>query len=99
MRGGLAWLDAQCRRAYGEPFRACSDAQKREMLDRIAYPDDAAPGDAAGVRFFSRLRDYTAMGYFSSPAGVEDIGYIGNVAVAQWTGCPSEVQQHIGLQA
>ena len=99
MRGGLAWLDVQCRRAYGEPFRTCTEAQKREMLDRIAYPDDAAPADAAGVRFFNRLRDYTAMGYFSSPAGIDAIGYIGNVAVAEWTGCPGEVQQHIGLQA
>ena len=99
MRGGLAWLDAQCRRAYGQPFTECSEDQQREMLDRLAYPDDAAPADAAGVRFFSRMRDYTAMGYFSSPAGVEDVGYRGNVAVSEWTGCPSEVRRHIGLTA
>ena len=99
MRGGLAWLNTQCIRAHGQPFTACTDAQRRAVLDRIAYPEDAAPEDAPGVAFFSRVRDYTAMGYFSAPAGIESIGYIGNQAVMEWTGCPSEVQQHIGLTA
>ena len=95
MRGGLAWLDNQCRRAHGEPFTACTDAQRRALLDRIAYPEAAAPEDAAGVAFFSRMRDYTAAGYFSSPQGIQDLGYIGNVAQSEWTGCPSEVEQYV----
>ena len=70
MRGGLGWLDAACRRAHGATFLACDDAQRRSVLDRIAYPEDAAPADAPGVAFFSRVRNYTAAGYFSSPAGV-----------------------------
>ena len=95
MRGGLAWVDNQCRRAHGEPFTACTDAQRRALLDRIAYPEAADPADAAGVAFFNRMRDYTAAGYFSSPQGVEDLGYIGNVAVQEWTGCPPEVERHV----
>ena len=90
MRGGLGWLDAQCRRAHGQPFTGCSDAQRRAMLDRIAYPDDAAPADAPGVRFFNRFRDYTAAGYFSSPQGMDDLGYVGNTSQARWTGCSDE---------
>ena len=90
MRGGLGWLDAASRRATGRPFVEATDAQRRALLDRIAYPDSAAPADAAGVAFFSRFRDYTAAGYFSSPEGVDDIGYVGNVAQAQWTGCSDE---------
>ncbi len=99
MRGGLGWLDATCRRTYGGSFLECDQAQRTAVLDRIAYPDDAVPADAPGVAFFSRLRDYTAAGYFSSPAGVEDLGYVGNVAQAEWTGCPAEVRRHIGLEA
>lgn len=90
MRGGLGWLDAACRRAYGEPFTGCTDAQRRAMLDRIAYPDSAAPADAAGVAFFNRFRDYTAAGYFSSPQGMDDLGYVGNVAQSAWAGCSDE---------
>lgn len=95
MREGLAWMDE----AVGAPsFADATDEQRRALLDRIAYPDDAAEADAAGVEFFNRFRDYTATGYWSSPAGVEDIGYIGNVP-HNWTGCPDEVHQHIGLTA
>lgn len=99
MRGGLAWLDTQSRRAFGTTFVDATDAQRRQLLDRIAYPDDADPADAAGVAFFSRFRDYTAAGYFSSPQGIEDLGYIGNVARPEWPGCPAEVARHIGLTA
>ena len=94
MRGGLGWVDAACRRAHGEPFLGCTDAQRRALLDRIAYPEDAAPADTAGVAFFSRLRDYTATGYFSSPEGVADLGYVGNVAQASWQGCPAPAEAH-----
>ena len=95
MREGLAWMDAE---VEGESFTAATDEQRRALLDRIAYPDDAADTDADGVDFFNRFRDYTATGYWSSPAGVADIGYIGNVPHA-WTGCPSEVEAHVGLRA
>ena len=99
MRGGLAWLDVQSRRASGTTFVEATDAQRRALLDRIAYPDDADPADAAGVAFFNRFRDYTATGYFSSPQGIEDLGYQGNVARPSWPGCPAEVARHIGLTA
>ena len=99
MRGGLGWLDAASRRAYGTSFVESTDAQRRALLDRIAYPDDAAPADQPGVRFFNRMRDYTAAGYFSSPQGVDDLGYVGNAPQAEWTGCPSEANAHALRQA
>ena len=99
IRGGLAWLDNQSRRATGTPFVEATDAQRRALLDRIAYPESAEPADAVGVAFFSRLRDYTAAGYFSSPQGIADLGYVGNVARPEWPGCPAEVERHIGLTA
>ncbi|MEM6327040.1 MAG: gluconate 2-dehydrogenase subunit 3 family protein [Bacteroidota bacterium] len=95
MREGLAWMDTE---VEGESFTAATDEQRCALLDRIAYPDDATEADAPGVAFFNRFRDYTATGYWSSPAGVEDLGYIGNVP-HNWTGCPDEVHRHIGLTA
>ena len=88
IRGGLAWLDAEARDLGAESFVDASADQQRQLLDRIAYPSSAAPEDAAGAAFFSLFRNYVATGYFSSPQGVEDLGYQGNVAVSQWTGCP-----------
>jgi len=99
MRGGLAWLDYQCLERYDNAFVDCADTQRRELLDLIAWPEQAPPEMQAGVEFFNSFRDLTASGFFSSKMGVKDLGYIGNTYVEEWTGCPDEVLQHIGLKA
>lgn len=38
MRGGLAWLDGECTRRFDKRFVECTDAQRRQVLDTIAYP-------------------------------------------------------------
>jgi hypothetical protein len=38
MRGGLMWLDAECTRRFDQRFLECTDAQRRQVLDAIAYP-------------------------------------------------------------
>jgi len=38
MRGGLMWLDAECTRRFDQRFLECTDAQRRQVLDTIAYP-------------------------------------------------------------
>lgn len=97
MRGGLAWLDYQCMERYdGRFFIECSEAERKEFLDMIAYPEQAPAGMEPGVRFFNSFRNLTASGFFSSKMGVEDLGYMGNVPT-EWTGCSAEVHDHIEL--
>lgn len=97
MRGGLNWLDVQCRRLFDNNFIDCTDAQKRKMLDKIAYPDEAAPEMQAGVNFFNSFRDLVATGFWSSKIGIEDIGYIGN-RPNNWNGCSDEALAHLDLK-
>jgi hypothetical protein len=97
IRGGLAWIDVQCRKRFGKPFAECEAAQQTALLDDIAWPDRAAPEMSHGVEFFSQLRDLTASGFFSSEIGVEDLQYIGNTFVAEWTGAPQEVLDRLGV--
>lgn len=97
MRGGLNWLDVQCRRLFGQNFIDCSDSQKRDMLDKIAYPDDADPDMQVGVNFFNSFRDLVASGFWSSKIGIEDIGYMGNRPY-DWNGCSEEALEHVGLE-
>ena len=94
MRGGLAWLDAQARDLGADSFRDAPEADQSAILDRIAYPASAEASDGAGVAFFSLFRNYVATGYFSSPQGIEDLGYQGNVANPNWTGCPDEANAY-----
>ena len=89
--GGLAWLDHQMRAQHGKSFLDCSREQQKEMLDRIAYRGKATPETASGAEFFALLRGWTVDAFYSSKAGVEDLGYVGNTAIAEFNGCPDEV--------
>ena len=99
VRGGLAWLDTECARRFGagKTFLTATDPQRREVLDDIAWPAKAKPELSHGVAFFTRMRDMTAAGFFSSKLGVQDLRYIGNMPMAKWDGCPPNVLAKLGL--
>ncbi|MBX6331941.1 MAG: gluconate 2-dehydrogenase subunit 3 family protein [Gemmatimonadaceae bacterium] len=98
MRGGLAWLDAECERRFGKPFVACATAEQTSLLDDIAWPARAKPGLGHGVAFFTRFRDLTAFGFWSSRMGIADLQYEGNRFVPAWTGCPEAAMRKLGVQ-
>ena len=97
IRGGLAWLDAYGRKQHGTPFVELDRGQREQVLDAIAWPSKAALELSVGVAFFSRFRDLVAAGFWSSKMGVDDLQYSGNVYVQEWTGCPREVLEHLGI--
>ena len=88
VRGGLAWLGRECRERYGREFGDCTAAEQTALLDQIAWPARAAAEMSQGVAFFNRFRDLVLSGFWSSKVGVEDLGYLGNRVVTEWTGCP-----------
>lgn len=99
MRGGLAWLDTECRERFGKTtFLACSEVERRAVLDDIAWPARARPELSHGVAFFTSFRDLTASGFWSSKVGVEDLRYIGNTSVPDWNGCPEEQLRKLGVR-
>ena len=96
MRGGLMWLDAECQRRFDRTFVGASDAERRSVLDDIAWPRRARPEFSHGVAFFTLMRDLTAGGFWSSRIGVADLGYQGN-RPTEWTGAPPDVLQKLGV--
>jgi len=97
MRGGLAWLDAQCRERSAKTFLDSTDAERTALLDDIAWPKKAKPELSQGVAFFNFFRDLTASGFYSSKIGIADLDYRGNEFVREWTGCPPEALQKLGV--
>jgi gluconate 2-dehydrogenase gamma chain len=98
MRGGLAWVDTECRRRFGARFVECSSKERSALLDRIAWPARAKPEMSHGVAFFNAFRDLTAFGFWSSEMGVKDLRYQGNTVVPAWTGCPETALRRIGVR-
>ncbi len=88
--GGLAWLNSTCYDRYGKAYLECAGAQQKEMLDQIAYRENARkdPGLGPGVNFFALLRDLTTDGFFTSEIGIKYLEYIGNTYQAVFPGCP-----------
>jgi hypothetical protein len=96
LRGGLAWLNAECRRRFGAPYATLPVAQRHALLDDIAYPKRARPELSQGVAFFNRMRDLTASGFWSSATGHKDLGFTGAITTA-WNGVPDAVLKHLGV--
>lgn len=97
MRGGLRWLDIQCLDRYGQDFIHSTPSQQLELLGDIAFPMQARPEMLPGVMFFNKIRDLTAIGFFTSKMGIADLGYLGN-RPNEWKGVPEEVLKRYGLE-
>jgi len=97
MRGGLAWINTEARERFGTSFVGATDAQRRQILDDIAWPARAKPEHSQGVAFFNRFRDLTASGFFSSQMGWNDLRYIGNLSLPAWDGCPPAALQKLDV--
>lgn len=88
--GGIMWLNSTCINRYGKVYLDCTQEQRTEMLDHIAYRKtiEQDPSLAQGVKFFAFLRNLTADGFFTSKIGIQYLGYIGNGFLAEFPGCP-----------
>jgi len=85
VRPGLAWLDEK-------KFLQMDQTQQLEILKQIATPG------AERNEFFSRTRFLVLAAYFSSDAGLKDIGYTGNVALQAFPEPTAEIQAIIDLE-
>lgn len=94
---GLAWIDTEAQKRFQASFTKLSETQKNTICDDICYVPNAKPEFRQGAQFFKRFRDLTAGGYYTTPEGMKDIGYVGNVPMAKFDGPPREVLQKLGL--
>jgi hypothetical protein len=67
------------------------------ICDDICHVPEAKGELEQAARFFARFRDLTVGGFYTTPAGMRDIQYIGNVALPRFDGPPPEVLRRVGL--
>ena len=96
---GLAWLDREAAARYGQrkTFVALSNQQRTAICDDICFLPKARPDFVAAAKFFARYRDLTAGGFYTTPQGRDDVGYVGNVPLPRFDGPPPEVLKKVGL--
>jgi|HubBroStandDraft_6_1064221.scaffolds.fasta_scaffold206439_2 gluconate 2-dehydrogenase gamma chain len=83
--GGLGWLDIEMKRTCNATFLAAKPEQQTAMLDKIAYKKNETPELAAGIRFFVWARRLAVDAYYTSPAGIKELGYLGNKGQKEFT--------------
>lgn len=97
VRGGLAWLNVESNKRFGRNFGSLTAAERHQICDDICYLPNAKPELKSAARFFDLVRDLTAVGFYTTDAGMKDLQYIGNMALPRFTGPPPEVLKHLGL--
>jgi hypothetical protein len=93
---GLLWIEAESRKRFQKAFPALSDAQRAQIADDICTTK-SKPEFAEASRFFAKFRDLTAGAFYTTPIGMKDIGYTGNVPLTKFDGPPLEALKKAGL--
>jgi hypothetical protein len=93
---GLAWMDAESQRRFKKDFAKLSDTQRAAICDDISAKDPK-PEFAQAAAVFTRYRSLTAGGFYTTPIGMKDLRYVGNVALTSFDGPPPEVLKNLGL--
>lgn len=94
---GLTWIDREANARFGVDFADLTPTQMAAIADDLCHAPDAKPEHRDGARFFAKFRDLTAGGFFTTPQGMKDIGYVGNMPLAEFKGPPPEVLKKLGL--
>lgn len=94
---GLKWIDAESRKRFGNDFAELVLKQKHAICDDICAYGKAKPEFKTAAQFFRKFRDLTAGGFYSTPEGMKDIGYVGNVPSATFEGPTPAALKHLGL--
>ena len=94
---GLGWLEIESKQRFGEFFVDLTDAQKSAICDDICHLPRAKARFRDAAQFFATYRDLTAGGFYTTPTGMRDLRYVGNVPLERFDGPPVEVLRRVGL--
>ena len=94
---GLQWLDQEARGRFGKNFVALTAEQQGRICDDICDPGSAQEKFKTAAQFFSKFRNLTAGGFYTTPEGWKDLQYIGNVPLTKFEGPTPEVLAYLKL--
>ena len=95
---GLAWLDAESTRRFAAEFASAKLTDQIALCDDICDAAKVTEPFATAAAFFARFRDLTASGFYTTPVGFKDLGYVGNVPLLKFEGPPQDVLRKLGLR-
>jgi Gluconate 2-dehydrogenase subunit 3 len=94
---GLGWLSSESQRRFGGAFADATDAQRLAISEEMALKAPENSQLERASKFFRRFRNLTATGFYTTPVGMKDIGYVGNLPSATFDGPPADLVAKLGL--
>lgn len=89
-RAGVAWLNAFAFEKEGGNFSSLSVSQWERLLRKLAYRSQQSPTEVQGQEFFTLIRKYTVLGYYTSRIGLEALDYPGLRLYSASPECPHQ---------
>ena len=83
---GLSQVEGEAQRRFKTAFAKLSTAQLSTIADAMVKDP-----------FFDRYRALTAGGFYTTPVGMRDLKYVGNVAMTTFEGPTPEILKRLGL--
>src|SRR5215831_3161990 len=77
LRSGLAWLDAHSKSLHCESFIQLAAEKQTALLEPLAYKAKFVAREKTGREFFTTLRQYTVMGFYTSEIGLKELDFPG----------------------
>jgi hypothetical protein len=93
----LKWIEAEAQRRFSRNFSTLTDREKTAICDDVCFVKTATPQFTDAAKLFTRFRDLTAGGFYTTPEGMKDIGYTGNVPLETFPAPTPAALKHLGL--
>lgn len=96
----LGYIDGTCMELYKAAFIYVPREQQIEFLNLLAYPHSEStwgeePEAFPGHAHFQKLKEWIAGAYYSSPAGLKEIGWNGEFPHGVFAGCEHQGKSHV----
>lgn len=72
---GFSWIEQEAKARHGKAYPQLDEAARALILS------DAAVSGPAGRVFLDRMKFLTTGAYYTSAEGIDELGYVGNVAI------------------
>ena len=92
----IAWFEAEAEKRFQQPLARITQDQRNSLCDDVAFT--AKSNDLQKpARNFARFKYVAAGGFYTTPEGMKDIGFVGNTPTATFEGPTPEALKHVGL--
>ncbi|HTI70076.1 MAG TPA: gluconate 2-dehydrogenase subunit 3 family protein [Candidatus Limnocylindria bacterium] len=93
----LSYVDKESQSRFQKGFADVTVEQQTTIVDELAYIPRATEKNKGQAGQFNLFRNLVMGGFYSTPKGMADVGFMGNKPMLRWDGPPKEVLVKLGL--